>query len=206
MDERTSWTATTHDWSSDLDMAHLAEVQADQQRWSVGGVRHMILEVLAYANEEAEHLGRVGSAQVIVNSEGLVTITDDGRGTDIRLDRDGHLVRKPVMATQDVRFFGADNAPRLPDGLPRQGMSTVAALVPHLRHDNHRADGAWSQTYRYGIPDCELHLIAGDGATGTTVAFLSGADILGPRNLTASDVESFEWLRIDARPHYPHTV
>lgn len=200
MDGRTSWTATTHDWSSDLDVAHLAEVQADRQRWSVGGVRHMILEVLAYANDEAEHLGRVGVVRVIIDSEGLVTIADDGRGTEIRPDSDGRLVRKPVMATKDIRFFGASAAPRLPDGLPRQGMSTVTALVPHLRHDNHRVEGAWSQTYRYGVPDCELHLIAGDGITGTTVAFLPDADILGPRNLTTSDVDSFEWLRTDARP------
>lgn len=75
------------------------------------------------------------------------------------------------MATRDVRFFDADHAPLLPDGLPRRGMSTVAATSSFLVHENHRTEGAWRQAYRHGIPDAELQEVPATGRTGTTVVF-----------------------------------
>lgn len=81
----------------------------------------MILEVLAYAGDEANALGRIGDATVDYHDDGAVTVIDDGRGTDTRRDASGRRIRKPVMATKDVRFFDAPDAPLLPDGLPRRG-------------------------------------------------------------------------------------
>lgn len=195
MRERSTWTVTTHEWSTDVDRHHLAEIQDDRDRYAVGGRRHLLLEVLAYANDEAEHLGRVGRATVLMRPDGAVTVVDDGRGTDTRTDSDGHIVRKPVMATRDVRFFDAPSGSSLPDGLPRRGMSTVAALSAELVHENHRFEGAWSQTYRHGVPDDDLHTISTTGATGTSVSFQT--DLAGPDDLTAEDVEAFPWLRIE---------
>ena len=55
-------------------------------------------------------------------------VADNGRGTDTRYDERGEPVRKPVMATKDLRFFDTAGAELLPDGHPRRGMSVVAAL------------------------------------------------------------------------------
>ena len=74
------------------------------------------------------------------------------------------------MATRDVRFFDAGDAPLLPDGLPRRGMSTVAATSPFLVHENQRTEGTWRQAYRHGIPDSELQEVPPSDRTGTTVA------------------------------------
>ena len=197
MSERATWAVTTHDWGHDLDRQHLADVRREAQTHDVGGLRHLVLEVLAYADDEAQALGRVGLATVTVHPDGAVTVADDGRGTDTRVDADGIVVRKPVMATRDVRFFGAEDAPLLPDGLPRRGMSTVAALSPLLVHENRRSNGAWRQAYRHGIPDDELRAVTPGPGSGTSVTFLPGESVGGPSSLTADDVRAFAWLRVE---------
>jgi len=197
--ERATWTATTHDWSSDLDRAHLAEIRARPALYGAGGRRHFILEVLAYANEEAESRGRPGHAVVTMHADGTVTVADDGRGTDTRLDEHGTVIRKPVMSTRDVRYFDAPDAARLPDGLPRRGMSVVSALSPVLIHENLSAAGAWSQAYRYGVPDGELLPVTRSTATGTSVTFRAGADVVGPESLLDGDLTGFPALRIELR-------
>lgn len=196
MSERSDWVTTTHDWSHDVDRGHLVEVRHRLGRpGAAGGRRHLILEVLAYADDEARSRGEVGRARVTVHADGRVTVADDGRGTDTRRDGEGRVVRKPVMATRDVRFAEPSTAPRLPDGLPRRGMSTVAALSSELVHENHRADGAWSQTYRHGIPDDELTALDPRPASGTRVTFRT--QVTGPTRLTDHDLHAFASLVIE---------
>lgn len=199
MTKQASWAVTTHDWSKDVDADHLAQIRHHADLYGAGGRRHMILEVLAYANDEAESIGHVGRAVVTANADGTLTVTDDGRGTDTRLDSDGSIIRKPVMATRDVRFFDVPDGPRLPDGLPRHGMSAVAALCTVLVHENHRANGAWSQTYRHGVPDEELREMHAARATGTSVTFRPDASVRGPRSLTEDDLRAFRWLGVQSR-------
>ncbi len=100
-----------------------------------------------------------------------MSVADDGRGTDTRFDAGGRAVRKPVMATKDLRFFDHPRARSLPDGHPRRGMSVVAALSEWLVHTNRRAEGAWTQRYEHGVPATDLTPVADDGTTGTTVRF-----------------------------------
>lgn len=198
MSERSSWRVTTHDWSADLDRRHLESIRERLAGdGAAGGRRHLILEILAYADEEAESRGRVGTAVVTTRADGWVTVADDGRGTDTRRDASGRVIRKPVMATADVRFVDEVSAPSLPDGLPRRGMSSVAALSGELVHVNRRDTGSWSQTYRFGVPDQELEEIAGTGATGTSVSFRTG--IVGPPALLDEDLVGFPWLRVERR-------
>ncbi|NED10916.1 ATP-binding protein [Streptomyces sp. SID9124] len=167
---RATWRNTTHDWAAEVDHAHLAAVRRAPETYAPGGVRHLILEVLAYAADEAECTGG-GRAVVTLHADGSVSVTDDGRGTDTRLDAAGRPVKKPVMATKDLRFFDAPDAPALPDGHPRRGMSVVAALSDRLTHTNRRAAGSWTQRYEHGVPVTDLDPLPDDGTTGTRVHF-----------------------------------
>lgn len=173
--------ATTHDWSRSVDTDHLALIRSAPETYGAGGLQHLILEVLAYAAEEAQALQRTGHCEVRFHPDGSVSVTDDGRGTAIHRDDDGRIVRKPVMATRDLRFFDTDEQV-LPDGRPRRGMSTVAALSVWLEHTNHRLEGAWSQRYEYGVPASDLVERAAGERTGTTVHFLPRTDVpAGPQ-------------------------
>ncbi|MEV6570915.1 ATP-binding protein [Streptomyces sp. NPDC051577] len=165
-----SWRNTTHDWAESVDREHLALIRRDPAGFAPGGVRHLLLEVLAYAADEAESRG-AGRCTVTLRPDGSVSVADDGRGTDTRFDEHGRPVRKPIMATKDLRFFDHPEAESLPDGHPRRGMSVVAALSEWLVHTNRRAGGAWSQRYEHGVPATGLTPIADDGTTGTVVHF-----------------------------------
>ncbi|MCY0919489.1 MULTISPECIES: ATP-binding protein [unclassified Streptomyces] len=169
-DSSTPWRNTTHDWARSVDPEHLALIRRDPAGFAPGGLRHLILEVLAYAADEAESRG-AGRCTVTLRPDGSVSVADNGRGTDTRFDEQGRPVRKPVMATKDLRFFDHPDAESLPDGHPRRGMSVVAALSEWLVHINRRAGGAWSQRYEHGVPATGLTPIADDGTTGTVVHF-----------------------------------
>lgn len=168
---RADWINTTHDWAGSVDQAHLDMIRADPDRYAPGGVLHLVLEVLGYADDEAESAGQRGQCSITTYGDGSIAISDNGRGTDTRLDEHGAVVRKPIMATQDLRFFDNPDAPILPDGHPRRGMSVVAVLSEWLVHTNRRANGSWTQRYEHGIPVTDLEPVDSDGATGTTVHF-----------------------------------
>jgi DNA gyrase subunit B len=161
---------TTHDWASEVDHGHLARVRQDPATFAPGGVRHLILEVVAHAADEAEY-NHGGRCAVTLHPDGSVSVSDDGRGTEIRTDDRGRTVKKPVMGSKDLRFFDFPGAQTLPDGHPRRGMSVVAALSEWLVHTNRRPNGAWVQRYEHGVPVTGLVPVAGDGTTGTTVHF-----------------------------------
>ncbi|MFI6789974.1 hypothetical protein ACIBG4_21890 [Nonomuraea sp. NPDC050383] len=168
---RASWRNTTHDWASGVDIEHLSYIRQNPAVFAPGGVRHLIFEVLAYAADEAES-NNGGHCTVTLHPDGSVSVADDGRGTDTRIDDHGQAVKKPVMASKDLRFFDNPDAPLLPDGHPRRGMSVVAAFSVHLVHTNRRRGGAWTQRYEHGIPVTGLTPISDDGTTGTVVHFL----------------------------------
>jgi DNA gyrase subunit B len=134
-------------------------------------VEHLILEVLAYAADEAESAGGSGRGIVTLHVDGSVSVADDGRGTDTRVDSAGRVIRKPVMGTKDLRFFDDPDAETLPDGHARRGISVVAALSQWLIHTNRRTGGSWTQRYEHGVPTTDLTPVADDGTTGTTVHF-----------------------------------
>ncbi|GAA4535575.1 ATP-binding protein [Amycolatopsis samaneae] len=190
----------THDWAATVDADHLAGIRRNPAECAPGGLGHLILEVLAYAAEEAES-NAGGRATLTLYPDGSVCVADNGRGTAIRVDDHGRTVKKPVMATRDVRFFDFPGAQLLPDGHPRRGMSVVAALSEWLVHTNRRHDGSWIQRYEHGVPVTELILVADDGTTGTTVHFRPQANLRTTARPSASTLKrwtgSWPWLSIE---------
>jgi topoisomerase-4 subunit B len=180
---RADWVNTTHDWSGSVDRAHLQHIRDHADRYAPGGVLHLVLEVIAYPDDEAEAAERRGSCTVTLHPDGSISIADDGRGTDTRLDEHGRPIKKPIMATEDLRFFQDPATPPLPDGHPRRGMSVVAALSDHLTHTNRRRNGSWTQRYEHGIPVTDLEPVSSDGTTGTTVHFSPDPAYVTPSTL-----------------------
>ena len=205
-DSGTPWENTTHDWAATVDHEHFAQIREQPATYAPGGVEHLILEVLAYAADEAESTGRGGRGIVTLHADGSVSVADDGRGTDTRVDAEGRVIKKPVMGTKDLRFFDDPDAETLPDGHARRGMSVVAALSEWLIHTNRRTGGSWTQRYEHGVPTTDLTPVADDGTTGTTVHFHPDIAILVSPGVMAPDViraDSWPQLRVvlvDERP------
>ncbi|WP_407341943.1 ATP-binding protein [Pengzhenrongella phosphoraccumulans] len=186
------WKNTTHDWAATVDVAHLADIRADPTKYAPSGALHLVLETIAYPLDEALDTGG-GRCTVTLHTDGSVSVRDDGRGTDTRHGPDGAPVRKPIMATKDLRFFDALETQVLPDGHPRRGMSVVAALTVWLVHTNHRRNGAWTQRYEHGIPVTDLVPLDEDGRAGTTVHFMPDVALLGPTAVSATQLSSCSW-------------
>ena len=186
---RAGWVNTTHDWAGTVDQDHLEQIRADPRQYVPGGLVHLILEVVAYPEDEAESAGHRGACTVTLHTDGSVAIEDNGRGTDTRVDEHGQLIKKPIMATQDLRFFANPATPLLPDGNPRRGMSVVAALSDWLVHTNRRLNGSWTQRYEHGLPVTDLDAIPAGATTGTTVHFHPDAAYLAD-DITAEELRS----------------
>lgn len=197
MSER-DWETTTHDWSLAVDTAHLDLIRRHPAHYCPGAL-HAVLEVMAYADDEAAALGRPGRCRVRLLEDGSVSVSDDGRGTDTRRPAGGQPVRKPVMATRDVRFFDSDDPHLLPDGLPRRGVSVVAALSDWLVHTNRREEGAWEQRYEHGVPTGPLRRVAAAPGQGTTVWYHLDPALVTGESLHPDAVAAtarFRWLTV----------
>ncbi|WP_326836383.1 ATP-binding protein [Amycolatopsis rhabdoformis] len=174
---------TTHDWASQVDVEHLEHIREAAARFAPGGAGHLILEVFAYAEEEAKANGG-GRCSITLHADGSTTVSDDGRGTETVGDQRGQIVKKPVMVSRDLRYFDAPAPPCLPDGHPRRGISVVAALSEWLVHTNRRDNGSWTQRYEHAFPVTALVPLAADGSTGTAVRFrpIAAVRVLGAVN------------------------
>jgi topoisomerase IV subunit B len=194
------WVSTTHDGAASVDHVHLDSIRSDPDTHARGGLLHLVLELMAYANDEAEALGRPGKCVVILHSDGSVSVADDGRGTDTRRGGNGEMVKKPVMGTKDLRFFDNHHEVLLPDGTPRRGMSVVSALSQWLTHTNRRQNGAWTQRYEHGVPSSDLEPIESTHRTGTTVRFLVNHDLVPASSVTPDVIPravDFPWLSVE---------
>ncbi len=187
---RADWVNTTHDWAGTVDQDHLEQIRSDPDQYAPGGMIHLVLEVIAYPEDEAESAGHRGTCTVTLHPDGSIAIEDNGRGTDTRVDEHGQLIKKPIMATQDLRFFANPATPLLPDGNPRRGMSVVAALSDWLIHTNRRLNGSWTQRYEHGLPVTDLDPIPTTSTTGTTVHFHPNPACF-PGNFTAEALQPF---------------
>ena len=205
-DSETQWVNTTHDWAAAVDHEHLAQIRQQPATYAPSGMEHLILEVLAYAADEAKSMGRAGRGIVTMYADGSVSVADDGRGTDTRVNDEGRVIKKPVMGTKDLRFFDDPDVETLPDGHARRGISVVAALSEWLIHTNRRTSGSWTQRYEHGVPTTDLRPVADDGTTGTTVHFQPDIPTpvrLGVMALELSRTASWPELRVelvDERP------
>ncbi|GAA2580659.1 DNA topoisomerase IV subunit B family protein [Streptomyces lienomycini] len=197
---RGSRDGTTHDWAADTDAAHVAHIRRRAAEFAPGGPLHLVLEVLAYAADEASDRGG-GRCVVGLRPDGSLCVRDDGRGTDTRVAEDGRRVRKPVMATKDLRFFDFPGAEMLPDGRPRRGVSVVAALSEWLVHTNRRLDGAWTRRYEYGVPVTGLEPVEADGTTGTLVRFVPDRSLVPGPVPEAADLSRLvgAWPHLEVR-------
>lgn len=178
---------TTHEWTHAPDAAHIAAIRADSARYSRGGLAHLVLEVVAYPVDEAE-AGTTNRVLVTLHGDGSISVEDNGRGTNVFFDEHGNPMVKPIMATRDIRFFNNPEAELLPDGLPRTGMSVVAALSTWLIHENRRLNGAWTRRYEHGLPESALTEVAAGPHPGTVVHFHPDPEVFGHQPLTESEL------------------
>ena len=135
------------------------------------GLHHLIYEILDNAVDEAM-AGFCDRVVIILDAEGLITVTDNGRGIPIDIHpATGKTALETVMTTLHAGGKFGGGAYKVTGGLHGVGGSVVNGLSAHLRAEVRRDGWTYSQEYAEGLPLGDLEKGDKTEEHGTTIAF-----------------------------------
>jgi len=144
---------------------------------SVRGLHHCVYEVVDNSIDEAL-AGYCDRIQVTLNSDGSVTINDNGRGIPV----DMHATEKKpavevVLTTLHAGGKFDKESYKVSGGLHGVGVSCVNALSEWLEVEIRRGGNAYHQRFEQGHPVSKLEAIGKTKSTGTKIVFYPDSTI-----------------------------
>ncbi len=172
------------------DLQHLSDLEHVRERPAMyigdttpRGLHHLVYEVVDNSIDEAM-AGFAKTVQVIINTDGSVTVEDDGRG--IPVDRHEQLSEElgrevsTLEGVMTVLKFGGKfekGAYQTSGGLHGVGVTVVNFLSEWCEVEVYRDGHVYQQEYQRGVPQGQVSRIGGTRKIGTRTTFKADPQI-----------------------------